>query len=54
MAVDDELALAKLVHKFNFGLPNGAKIEELDVNESNGVTIHRKGHLLVVATPHAC
>ncbi|KAG6384750.1 hypothetical protein SASPL_153568 [Salvia splendens] len=53
MAVD-ELALAKLVHKFDFGLPNGTKMEELDVNESNGLTIHRKSPLLVVATPSAC
>ncbi|KAL1568301.1 unspecific monooxygenase [Salvia divinorum] len=52
MAVD-ELALAKLVHKFDFGLPNGAKMEELHVSESNGITIHRKGPLLVVVTPHA-
>nr|AJD25148.1 cytochrome P450 CYP71A57 [Salvia miltiorrhiza] len=48
----DELALAKLVHRFDFGLPDGAKMEELDVSESSGLTIHRKFPLLVVATPH--
>ncbi|XP_042040162.1 cytochrome P450 71A6-like isoform X1 [Salvia splendens] len=48
----DELALAKLVHKFNFRLPNGAKMEELNVSESNGITIHKKCPLLVVATSH--
>ncbi|XP_042042558.1 cytochrome P450 71A6-like [Salvia splendens] len=32
-----ELALAKLVHKFDFTLPNGAKMEELDMSESNAI-----------------
>ncbi|KAL1568298.1 unspecific monooxygenase [Salvia divinorum] len=50
----DELALAKLVHKFDFRLPNGAKMKELDVTESNGITIHKKCPLLVVATPYIC
>lgn len=49
----DELTLAKLVHKFDFGLPNGGKVEELDMAESSGLAIHRKNPLLVVATPHA-
>ncbi|KAG6384752.1 hypothetical protein SASPL_153570 [Salvia splendens] len=38
----DELALAKLVHKFDFGLPNGVNMEELDMNESRGMTTHKK------------
>ncbi|XP_042037845.1 cytochrome P450 71A6-like [Salvia splendens] len=46
----DELALAKLVHKFDFRLPNGAKMKELDVSESSGITIHKNYPLLVVAT----
>ncbi|KAL1568296.1 cytochrome P450 71A6-like [Salvia divinorum] len=46
-----ELALAKLVHKFDFELPNGVKMEELDVSESSGLTIHKKYPLLVVVTP---
>ncbi|KAG6408322.1 hypothetical protein SASPL_131327 [Salvia splendens] len=50
--VVDELTLAKLVHKFDFGLPNGAKMKELDVSESSGVIIHKKCHLFVVATSH--
>ncbi|XP_006344494.1 cytochrome P450 71A3-like [Solanum tuberosum] len=41
-----ELALARLVHKFNFSLP-----EELDMTEASGVTIRRKSPLLAVATP---
>ncbi|KAG6384741.1 hypothetical protein SASPL_153564 [Salvia splendens] len=51
MAVD-ELTLAKLVQKFDFGLPNGAKMKELDVSESSGVIIHKKFPLFVVATSH--
>ncbi|PIM98034.1 Cytochrome P450 CYP2 subfamily [Handroanthus impetiginosus] len=50
----DELVLAKLVHKFNFGLPNGEREEDLDMGEVNGITIHRKLPLPVVATEHAC
>ena len=49
----DEIALAKLVHKFDFRLPNGAKVNELDVSESSGLSIHKKCPLLVVATSHA-
>ncbi|XP_042039420.1 cytochrome P450 71A6-like [Salvia splendens] len=50
----DELALAKLVHKFDLGLPNGVNMEELDVSESRGITIHIRCPLLVIATPHDC
>ncbi|XP_060206462.1 cytochrome P450 71A4-like [Lycium barbarum] len=46
-----ELALARLVHEFNFALPEGIKPEDLDMTESTGITIHRKSPLLVVATP---
>ncbi|PIN22048.1 Cytochrome P450 CYP2 subfamily [Handroanthus impetiginosus] len=53
MAID-ELALAKLVHKFNFRLPNGEREEDLDMSEASGITVHRKLPLLVVATQHAC
>ncbi|KAL1568294.1 unspecific monooxygenase [Salvia divinorum] len=49
-----ELALAKLVHKFDFKLPNGAKMEELDVSEYSGLTMHKKFPLLVIVTPYAC
>lgn len=47
-ATVNELALAKLVHEFDFALPDGA---DLDVSEVAGLTIHRKFPLLVVATP---
>nr|CAA70575.1 cytochrome P450 [Nepeta racemosa] len=48
----DELALAKLVHKFDFGLPNGARMEELDMSETSGMTVHKKSPLLLLPIPH--
>ncbi|KAH6812538.1 hypothetical protein C2S51_026300 [Perilla frutescens var. frutescens] len=47
MAVN-ELAIAKLVHKFNFALPNEGREEDLDMTEANGITVHKKIPLLVV------
>jgi len=49
--VINELALARLMHKFNFSLPEGLKPEDLDMTEDNGITIHRKSPLLAVTTP---
>lgn len=46
-----ELALAKLVHEFDFGLPDGGRGEDLDMTEASGITIHRKFPLLVLITP---
>lgn len=43
-------ALAKLVHKFNFALPNGARVEDLNMSEATGITVRRKYPLLVIAT----
>ncbi|KAH7858620.1 hypothetical protein Vadar_025958 [Vaccinium darrowii] len=50
-AAVNELALAKLAHKFDFALLDGV---DLDVSEGAGVTIHKKFPLLVVATPCSC
>lgn len=47
-ATINELAVAKLVHKFNFRLPNGGKVEDMDMTEVNGITVDRKSPLLVV------
>ncbi|TMW86351.1 hypothetical protein EJD97_021511 [Solanum chilense] len=44
----NELALARLVHKFNFALP---KEEDLDMTECNGLSVRRKLPLFAVATP---
>ncbi|KAI8543451.1 hypothetical protein RHMOL_Rhmol08G0219200 [Rhododendron molle] len=50
-AVVDELAVANLVHKFDFALPDGM---ELDVSEAVGIVVHKKFPLLLVATPWYC
>ncbi|KAG5522988.1 hypothetical protein RHGRI_034959 [Rhododendron griersonianum] len=47
----DELAVANLVHKFDFALPDGV---ELDVSEDVGINVHKKLPLLLVATPWSC
>ncbi|KAH6815804.1 hypothetical protein C2S53_005644 [Perilla frutescens var. hirtella] len=47
-----ELALSKLVHNFDFGLPNGGRWEDLDMTEDSGIVIHKKFPILVVITPH--
>ncbi|XP_060204544.1 cytochrome P450 71A4-like [Lycium barbarum] len=46
-----ELALARLMHKFNFALPEGITKEDLDMTECTGLAIRRKSPLLAVATP---
>ncbi|XP_071694398.1 3-beta-hydroxylase-like [Rutidosis leptorrhynchoides] len=40
------LAVANLVYKFEFKIPNDGRVEELDMVESTGITIHRKNPLL--------
>ncbi|KAL6196430.1 hypothetical protein ACLB2K_032045 [Fragaria x ananassa] len=47
-----ETALANIVQKFDWKLPDGAKPEDLDMSESTGVTAHRKYPLKVVAKPY--
>ncbi|XP_055826921.1 (+)-menthofuran synthase-like [Solanum dulcamara] len=49
--VVNELALARMFFHFEFSLPNGAKAEDLDVDEALGITVRRKFPLLVHATP---
>jgi len=53
MATND-LLFTNLVHKFDWALPDGAKVEVLDMTECIGLTIHRKFHLLAVTTPSSC
>lgn len=48
MAVN-EIGLANLVHKFGWTLPGGARAEDLDMTESNGLTKRRKYPLQAVA-----
>ncbi|KAH0706178.1 hypothetical protein KY285_010698 [Solanum tuberosum] len=40
--VINELALARLVHKFNYVLQEGLKLEDLDMTEGSGITIRKK------------
>ncbi|XP_012829422.1 PREDICTED: cytochrome P450 71A1-like [Erythranthe guttata] len=44
-----ELVLANVVLSFEFELPGGASGEDLDMREGDGLTIHRKFPLKVVA-----
>ncbi|KAI7756204.1 hypothetical protein M8C21_032410, partial [Ambrosia artemisiifolia] len=46
-----ELALANIVYRFDVGLPNGVKHEDLDMSETFGLVVHKKSPLLVTATP---
>ncbi|XVF84304.1 hypothetical protein PTKIN_Ptkin17bG0026000 [Pterospermum kingtungense] len=48
-----ELFLAKRVHKFDWSLPGGAKQEDLDTNESCGITTHRKYPVIAIASPYS-
>ncbi|XP_059655126.1 cytochrome P450 736A117-like [Cornus florida] len=50
----NELAVAKLVLKFDFALPNGTRGLDLDMTEVPGITIQKKHPLLVVANPCSC
>ncbi|GFP95622.1 cytochrome p450 71a6 [Phtheirospermum japonicum] len=45
-----ELVLANLVREFEFELPGGARGEDLDMSEGEGITIHRKYPLRVIAS----
>ncbi|KAK9068541.1 hypothetical protein SSX86_012656 [Deinandra increscens subsp. villosa] len=44
----NELVLANLVYKFDFGLPGGAGGEELDMTDLAGLVVRKKEPLLVV------
>ncbi|XP_054814803.1 cytochrome P450 71D10-like [Prosopis cineraria] len=48
-----ELLLSNLLYHFDWKLPNEMKLEELEMDESFGVTIKRKNHLRVVPIGYA-
>ncbi|KAG6635049.1 hypothetical protein I3843_11G015100 [Carya illinoinensis] len=48
-----ELALANLLHRFDWEMADGVKREELDMEEAVGITMHKKVPLLLVAKPLA-
>lgn len=47
-----ELALANLLHCFDWDLPQGMRKEDLDMEEAFGITMHKKMPLCLLATPH--
>ena len=46
-----ELALAQLLHSFDWELPPGVVAKDLDMTEVFGITMHRKYGLVVLAKP---
>ncbi|KAM7272618.1 hypothetical protein ACFE04_027281 [Oxalis oulophora] len=47
-----ELALAQLLHSFDWQLPPGVSTKDLDLTEVFGITMHRIENLVVIAKPH--
>ncbi|VVA38455.1 PREDICTED: cytochrome P450 [Prunus dulcis] len=47
-----ELGLAQLLYHFNWNLPNGTKLEALDMAENFGMTARRKNNLHLIATTY--
>ncbi|KAL1814622.1 hypothetical protein ACET3Z_017196 [Daucus carota] len=47
-----ELALAQLLHSFDWELPAGIQANDLDMTKLFGISMHRVAHLVVVAKPH--
>ncbi|XVE50812.1 hypothetical protein DITRI_Ditri01bG0193400 [Diplodiscus trichospermus] len=46
-----ELALANLLYHFDWKLPNGMKLEDLDMTEALSLTVRRKNDLLLIPIP---
>ncbi|GMH01219.1 hypothetical protein Nepgr_003058 [Nepenthes gracilis] len=46
-----ELALANLLHYFDWKLPHGITRDDVDMVEAVGLTVHKKTPLLLIATP---
>ncbi|PON85223.1 Cytochrome P450, E-class, group I [Trema orientale] len=46
-----ELAMAQLLHSFDWELPPGVTAKDLDMTEVFGITMHRKIGLVVLAKP---
>ncbi|PRQ17062.1 putative cytochrome P450 [Rosa chinensis] len=49
----DEIALANLMHKFDWTLPGGVTIEDIDMTETAGITAHKRDPLKAVAIPYS-
>lgn len=46
-----ELALANLLHSFEWRVPRGIRAEDIDMNEAMGITMHKKTPLCLFASP---
>ncbi|KAL3745396.1 hypothetical protein ACJRO7_014495 [Eucalyptus globulus] len=46
-----ELALANLLHRFNWKLPDGKSVDDMDMEESYGLSVQKKNPLCLIATP---
>ncbi|XP_026430044.1 cytochrome P450 71B10-like [Papaver somniferum] len=46
--VTTELALANMLYCFDWALPAGMKIEDVSMDESSGMVVHKKDHLQLV------
>ena len=47
-----EIALAQLLHSFDWELPPGIKAQDIDNTEAFGISMHRTVPLHIVAKPH--
>ncbi|CAO2841641.1 unnamed protein product [Amaranthus hypochondriacus] len=47
-----ELPLASLLYHFDWKLPNGSKPQDLDMDESYGLTMRRKNNLFAIPIPY--
>ncbi|KAL1820262.1 hypothetical protein ACET3Z_015131 [Daucus carota] len=45
-----ELAMASLLHSFNWNMPDGESAEDMDMEESVGIAVHKKTPLYLVAS----
>lgn len=50
--VEIEYVLASLLHRFDWELPEGRTIEDVDMTETFGMTAHKKSPLLLIAKDH--
>ncbi|XP_044969120.1 cytochrome P450 99A2-like [Hordeum vulgare subsp. vulgare] len=49
-----ELAVTRLLYYFDWSLPAGTRVDELDMETSVGIATRRKNQLHLVATPYKC